>query len=309
MIYAIACRQAPELCGGIGPEGKKMLIGARAQIAFVQIPKNGSKSIRQAMLDTVGLDNSAVAADLGWSVEQFETAYAQGCQNYLPAIGSNNLDHLTLSDYRLHLPHAFKALCDAHSFALVRKPRERFLSALLQRMGQFKRLKALPVDDPRVREEAELVCNWLDGRGNFHDKEFIHFARQIDYVDLDGERMIDAIFPIDRTDAAEAWIEEKTGIKMGIAHEHARKEPKGLGHVLHKPASVIGRNLLPSGLRKAIYPLYKNSPLFDDAAKRYKTTELGSKVEDFIANFYADDFLLYQEAAARPGLATPEQAA
>ena len=275
-----------------------MLICKRADIAFVQIPKNGSKSIRQALLDSFGLDHGPVSRDLGWTEAQFDDAYARGQKSYLPALGDNNLDHITLPGYRDHLPQAYAALRAAHSFAMIREPRDRFLSALLQRLGQFRDMKAIRATDPVVVEEARHVCDWLDGKTYFHDREYIHFTRQIDYVDLDGERIITAIFPINRTDQIENWIETLTGVPISIAHEHARREPKSLGKVLYPPLRYLGKRVVSRKLRQTVYPLWRNSPLFANAANSYEKVHLGPDVEQFIARFYADDARLYEEARA-----------
>jgi len=277
-----------------------MLICKRANIAFVQIPKNGSKSVRQALLTSFGLDHGPVARDRNWTVEEFEAAYARDAVDYIPGV-ENNLDHLTLAVYRELLPQAYAAFRAAHSFALIREPRERFLSALLQRLGQFQELNGLRVDDPVVGTEARHVCEWLDGRGIFNDRTYIHFARQVDYVDLEGERLVDMIFPIERTDAAEAWIEGLTGERIAIAHEHARREPKKLGKVLYPSLRRIGRSVIPPKMRDAVHPIWRNSPLFDNAAKRYAKIDLSPAVEQFIQHYYAADFALYREARAQRG--------
>lgn len=282
-----------------------MLICKRSDIAFVQIPKNGSKSIKRALEVNYGLDNSATAEDLGWTVAQFEQAYATGCEDYLPALGKNNLDHLPLAVCAQHLPKTFAAFRDANSFALIRAPRKRFISALLQRLAQFGGEKDLQVDDPIVREEAEHVCQWLGGRGLFFDKPYVHFARQVDYVDLAGERVVDAIFPIDRTDLAAAWVAQKAGGEFDIPHEHARRAPKHWARSVLPVARFLAQNVMPAAVRRAVYPIWRGSGLFENAGERYDTLMLGDEVEQFIEKYYAADFLLYEEACALAEKAAP----
>lgn len=273
-----------------------MLICQGRQIAFVQIPKNGSKSIKRALTLSFGLDHAPTAQDLGWTEQQFEAAYAAGSQDYLPAFGKNNLDHLPLSVCAQHLPATFAAFCDASSFALIRDPRRRFISALLQRMVQFGGLKDLQADDPAVRDEAEHVCQWLDGRATFVDMAYIHFARQIDYVDLEGVRIVDAIFPIGRTDLAEEWVAATTNGNFRVAQEHKRRAPKSWARPIVPLVRYLARKLVSRRLRRIAYPFWRGSRLFEDAAGRYDSLFLGERVERFIERYYAADFLLYEEA-------------
>ena len=276
-----------------------MLICERAQIAFTQIPKNGTKSVCSALNASFGIDHSHIAADLGWSEDRYRHVYDNGPHYFLDALGKNNLVHLPLQAWREHFPQTFAAFCSAHSFALVRRPRERFISAVMQRLGEVRGKQAVRVDDPIVCEEAVTVCAWLDQRGPFNDQPFIHFNRQIDYIDLDGERIVDAVFSIRHTHDAEAWIESKTGTQITIKREHVRREPKPAAKLLNPALRVIGRRLVPQSIRETVYPHWRNSKLFQSAFQRYDAVDLGAEVESFIAQHYAADFILYDEVEAR----------
>lgn len=280
-----------------------MLICQRSDIAFVQIPKNGSKSIRRALEINFGLDHSPTAQDLGWTVAKFENAYAVGSEDYFPELGKNNLDHLPLEFCAQYLPKTFATFRDANSFALVRDPRRRFISALLQRLAQFGGVKDLHADDPVVHTEAAHVCEWLDGRGLFFDKSYIHFARQVDFVDLDGVRMVDAIFPIERTDLAEAWVTQTAGGEFRIPQEHVRRVPKGWAKGILEPAHRLAKKVVPLQLREAIYPLWRKSGFFENTASKYDSLLLGDHIEHFIKDYYAADFVLYEEARAMARIA------
>ena len=282
-----------------------MLFADGASLAFIEIPKNGSKSIKLALEAGFGLDSGPIARDLGLTPEEFDAAYQRGRVAFNPVVDTSNVDHLSLANLALHMPGTLAAFRQANSFALVRQPRGRFISALLQRLGQFDDHKNLRADDPIVQTEARQTCDWLDGRGVFADTAYIHFTRQVDFVDLDGERVVDAVFPIERTDAAAAWVEQVTGKAIHIAHEHARREPKSWAKLVQPPARFIGRHLIPTAVKRVIYPLWRNSRVFDDASKSYGVVELGDDVEAFIASYYAADARLYDEARAAVAAPAP----
>jgi len=280
-----------------------MLISERGNLAFVQIPKNATKSIKAALVDSFGLDLAPMAEDVGWTIERFAEAYDRGAADvvYNPAVGRGSIDHLTLPFWAEHFPKTWEALRGADSFALIREPRGRFLSALLQRLGQFRDMKDVRADDPAVREEAKRVCDWLDGRGPFFEREYIHFTRQEDFVDLNGERQISAIFPLNRTDAVAQWVHDKTGQGFNITQQHVRREPKKWAKLIQPSARFVGRHMIPNGVKKAVYPLWRNSGVFADASSSYDRVGLGDEVESFISAYYAGDFALFEEARQAVG--------
>lgn len=272
-----------------------MLYFRDADIAFMHVPKNAGKSVRRALEAFGPPCTDALAADLDINKEDAASVLdGQGAQ--LPGLGMVKPEHLPLAIVAEHLPRTFAQIAAARSFMLVRPPRDRFFSALLQHLREFSDVTALRADDPVVASEARKVCDWLDGRGPFSDIAHIHFSRQIDYAEIDGKRIVSALFPMDRTDAVSAWIKAQTGQSLSIAHDHARREPKVWAGALQPGFRFIGRTLLPPALKKAIYPLWMNSGMFANAAKRYETVQLAPDVEQFLADYYAPDAALYAEA-------------
>lgn len=283
-----------------------MLICENINLAFVQIPKNGSRAIKRTLTKNFGVNYRPMAEDIGWTVEQFIQAYDSRIEIRHPLIDSSNFDHLTLPFWKEYFPRTWQAFVGAQSFALVRDPRDRFFSALFQRLGQYSGKRAIRADDPIVREEALRVCDWLDGRGSFIEKEYIHFTRQIDYIELDGEQVVNVVFPLDRSDVVARWLRDQTDQQVPVSPAHARREPKKWAQPMMPTARFIGRKFLPSALRKFAYPFWRNSGIFDDAAKRYASVDLGVDAEAFIGAFYAADAAIFAKACERVQ-AIPEQ--
>ncbi|GAM04472.1 hypothetical protein [Novosphingobium sp. MBES04] len=273
-----------------------MLYVEEADLAFIHVPKNAGQSIRRAIGGCGRLSYAAMARDLG-----VDEPTAEGLMEE-PVTGLSGIDtavqpeHVPLPFLKLAFPHSFERLQAAKSFIMVRPPRDRFLSALLQRIREYGGAAALRVDDPLVAQEARRICDWLEGRGPFCDMPYIHFSRQIDYAEIAGERIVSALFPLERTDALVAWVKRETGLELDVAHDHARREPKAWASSLQPAVRFIGRNLLPKTLKKAIYPLWMNSAAFANAASRYDAVRLDPDVERFIADYYAPDAALYAEA-------------
>lgn len=275
-----------------------MLLYDGGKLAFLHVPKNGGKSIRAALEARFPVELGPTAADLGMTTDELAAGLAGGDGIAHPALGQVKLEHLPLTFWHEYFPQTFAAFAKSRSLVLLRDPRDRFFSAILQRLGEYQDMKTLRADDPVVTEEAMRVCDWLDGRGAFSDMEYIHFTRQSDYVELDGARHVTALFPLDRTDAAEAWIAEGAGEAIEVTHDHARREPKAWAKPIQPVVRFVGRNLIPGPIKRAIYPLWRASGAFEDASKRYKAIELDPKVESFIDQYYARDGELLEEARA-----------
>lgn len=276
-----------------------MLLYPESGLAFIHIPKNGGKSIRRALDEALEIDLGPTAADLGLSEGELAAALADKDGLPHPALGQVKIEHLPLVFWKDHFPRSWAAFAGLDAFVLVREPRDRFLSSVLQRLAEFKDRKGLRADDPEVRAEAQRVCGWLGQRGTFSHAEYAHFTRQTDYVVLDGQRRVANIFPIERTDLATAWMRRKAGLAVAVDHDHARREPKAWARSIQPVARFVGRKVLPQSLKRLVYPLWMKSGVFADAASRYATVDLGEEVEAFIAEYYAADAALYQEACSR----------
>jgi hypothetical protein len=277
---------------------------------FVHVPKCAGTSLQKA-LDLEEARYTEFAADLGLSEGEAArltlSSRHQGDGEvkrqggYVhPKLGPIHPVHLPLNYIEAEMPQTWAALRDApYSFAVTREPRSRFLSALMQRMREFGDHEALRVDDPRVRDEAARVCDWLAARDMFCDREYIHFTRQIDFAELDGTRIIKAHFPMERTAALSRWIADQTGLQIEIPETHARRQPKRWGKMVQPAARFVGRTLMPKQLRKALHPIWMGSGAFTNAKSAYSTVDLGADVEGFAATYYARDAALHAEAQVR----------
>lgn len=275
-----------------------MLYLKDANLAFLHIPKNAGQSVRKAMMDSGTLSYAAMASDLGVTEAQAEDLMEAGVDT-LPGLGVVQPEHVPLAFIESHFPATWATLTGARSFILVRPPRDRFFSALLQRLREYRGQGAIRADDPIVAEEAGRICEWLDQRGPFCDMTHIHFSRQADYANLRGERIVSAVFPMDRADLAAQWVATETGLQLDVTHDHARREPRKWANPIQPAARFIGRKLLPRPIKKAIYPLWMNSGAFANAASRYQSIALSPSVEAFIADYYGCDTALYEEAASK----------
>lgn len=276
-----------------------MLYVKDCNLAFRHIPKNAGKAIRRSLEKAATISHTALAHDLRINEAEAERLLVGNV--VLPGYGLVQLEHLPLEAMRAHFPHSFEVLRNARSFVLAREPRDRFFSALLQRLGEYKDIKGLRADDPRVLDEAQRVCERLSRDEGQLELEFTHFVRQVDFTHLDGMQIIEKVFPMEQMAEAAFWIEATVGLKISVVREHLRREPKKWSRSIQPAARYIGRQLIPRPIKRAIYPLWMKSGVFANAANRYSTIELGPDVESFVTEYYARDAALYHEACKANG--------
>ena len=265
-------------------------------VFFVHIPKCAGMSVRAALQEGGGSDFSAIGADLQLDPSEAMRVTERGRGFDHPSLGRIHPAHLPLALLQSDMPRTWAALTTSKAFAVTRDPRDRFISAVMQRMKEFKDAGAIRADDPGVAEEARAICDWLAARDVFADIEYIHFARQIDYVDIGGTRVVKHVFPLDGLDALAAWLKKDAGLAVQIAHGHIRRQPRKWARAVQPAARFLGRNLMPRPVKQALHPLWIGSAVFSDAAQGYGEIDFGSDVEGFIKDYYARDAELHRAA-------------
>ncbi|WP_346911905.1 sulfotransferase family 2 domain-containing protein [uncultured Roseibium sp.] len=277
------------------------------QLMFVHIPKCAGTNIYQGLDGIADFPYALFARDLNKTVEETEALLSwRGFEH--DVLGSIHQAHIPLKYLSEYFPSTYAAFAGATSFAILRNPRDRFISAIMQRLREFCDLGPTSIQENHVIEEGKNVCNWLDGKEVFCDLPYIHFTRQADYIDLEGERKVTKLFRLDQMDAWRSWMQDEFGISLGdMSYTHASLKPKGWFKQLNKVASPAYK-MLPQSVRKIVKPILAESPLFVKAASQYDKMHLGDDVEKFIGDFYAKDWALFDSQAvsdAKPASAAP----
>lgn len=266
----------------------------RERLFFVHIPKCAGTHVRRSLGTESRFPLSELAADIGVA-----TSELNGARHDHPVLGPIAPTHVSLPFLSTHFPRVWVLFTGASSFALVREPRARFISALTQRLMEFKKTGAVRLESEIVQREAAEVCAWLDERGTFCDLEYVHFTPQVDYTHLNGEQRVGQIFPLERTDAMVAWLARDHGLEIEMTQSHTRLQPRKWFAGVQPAVRVLARNALPEPVREALYPLWRRSGLFAPAASQYDEVAFAPDVETFIARYYAKDAALHRNALER----------
>jgi len=260
-----------------------MIIDDIHETAFVHIPKCGGTSISLQFGD----------------LDSYDGAFRR--KGVHPVLGAIHYAHIPLPFLRRCYPAEFDKVSAYRSFALTRDPHARFASATFQRLEEFLGVPKIDITRARALEEARAVARWLAGRGPFCDLEHVHFSRQVDYVALDGERLVDGVFPIEDIAELAAALEARCHVPF----DPGRRENTNFGSgsrllsVLHVAKPLYSR-LTTWAFRERLLLLARrwkiNGPqsLYDDFRR-------DPQISDFVEDYYAEDFKLYQAARIAPG--------
>lgn len=234
-----------------------MVIDDENEIFFIHIPKNAGTFIRTNLKDGREF----------WGLRTF------------PEIGKRDAAHLTLEEIRQALPQVFEKLIAYESFALIREPRERFVSSVLEAARDYHNTPKSAVSDEQIVELGEHYLSRLPNRG----VEFAHFTPQIDFVRLDGKPMIDNLFRLEDIDRCVAVLEQRVGRKFDDAKVNT--SPKKGNTVASEGWRLLTR--IAPQLRSTAGGKRISAKL------EGRTLSLPSDLEKKVLDFYAEDLDLY----------------
>ena len=260
-----------------------MILSDRYRFVFIHIPKCAGTSVRAAVLPYHDADLRFLK-----TVERH------------PDLGEIDFRHLPLALLRDLDPEAFEKLKTYAGYAILRDPFQRFRSAVSQRTKMYLGKEFAQLSQADIDTEIDRVITYLQSEPRVIAPEFIHFARQLDFVQLEGERLVHNLYPVERLDLLVAALSQKIGVgALEIGHANKTKvlrHPQ-LKHVLYK-GSAIARRVLPAtmyeGLRVSARRMLMKS---NDTAQ---PSDFGGKpVRDFIQSHYADDIAMHKEILAK----------
>lgn len=271
-----------------------MLYSTDYGFSFVHIPKCAGTSLRRELSEAASFPQIAVEEDgRVASIERLPGPHDHRVRHEL--LGRIHLDHLPLTVLKAEFPATFRLMFSVPSFAICRDPRDRFISGVRQRLREFKDIGATEITEDLIRVEAEEVCNYLDTNATGYALDYIHFTPQSDFVVLEGEQIVRHVFALHQLQQVRDWLETEFGAPLQDAEKANQSvQPKGWYKNIHGWAHPLYQRLIPKSVRKAVFPILRNSAMFAPADGG--TIDLGSDTEVFIARYYEKDTALYQAA-------------
>lgn len=255
-----------------------MIISDRHRLAFVHIPKCAGSSVRRQI---------AAFDDAGGAFADVR-----------PHDGLGWIDHghIPLAVLQSHFPEVLEKLRAYTTYALIRDPLARFGSALRQTLHFYEGRTPAEMSAAELRGHTERLIARLRAGEAPLDPKLIFFARQTDFVDLDGERIADRLFPVERT----ADLIRELSQRLGTPLDPERRANRDLSFrlpALVRPAYALNalffRHAPPwlhERIKRAVVPLLTRGT---SATRQLGLTE-DRTVRDFVADHYAADIRLHR---------------
>ena len=204
----------------------------------------------------------------------------------LDGVGMRDFAHLPLRLVAEHFPTDFAKMADYRSFAAIREPHARFVSSVQEHLKQFKGIPKEQVTSPLVIDTAREIVKHLPS----DEPEYAHFLPQIQFVELDGRRIVTDLFDFANIDDMVHEIEAYTGRQMD-------REPKNVAGAAIHPAIHRGWRkvrdaapwLTPFGRSRIVRKFF---------TRRNEVT-LTDDLSAFVDAYYRADIALYQKVARR----------
>jgi len=277
-----------------------MIISDKYRFAFVHIPKCAGTSVRNA-LDVF---------------DEWEFAGGARRVNH-PSLGYLDLTHVPLFALRQHFEAEFDKVRGYWSFAIVRNPFTRFPSSISQRLKMYSDKPIQKQSTKALKVQVDQVIRFLSAQPrqeHILPAEFIHFQKQLDFIQLDGQQVLNSIYTTSQIGGllediairvGDSFIEPSDGYperaNRTIVHrsEALRILVESCRPVAGKVTRVLPE-VLKQGLRSLVY-VPRDQGLANIFGSNY--------VREFIADYYADDIELFEsaeQAATEPRQTIPE---
>jgi hypothetical protein len=265
-----------------------MIISDTYKFAFIHIPKCAGTTVRNMLLDYDDLQ--------GTHTSRIDTH---------PILGPLDYVHIPLFCLKDHFPDLFGKVSAYWSFTIVRDPYSRFTSALFQRIDRHCATPARLMTQKELEHEARQVMDFLRDNGGENvllPPEYIHFQRQSDFIILNGEKIVDAIYPTQQISLLQTALEKKTSQTLHVPQNDTIKNNKS--QVFKNSAlRVLFRYLSP--LQKRLVPLLpaptktavKNLVLMERKSAESDMAQLDD-VRAFIKEYYTEDLRIFSKATA-----------
>ncbi len=189
-----------------------MIVSHSRRFIFVAVPRTGSQTVRAALRPHLG------PADEEQAVWRTRKALSH------PALAAIGHGHITAREAAAHLaPEAWEGYL---TFAFVRDPWERFVSAAALVLGADPLFRTDPVTCLRLHTQSDAFF------------ERLHLRPQVEFVlDAQGAPLVDVVGRVERYGADFAAVMERVGLK-GVSLGHLHRSPPANRNAWRNPEVV-----------------------------------------------------------------------
>jgi len=264
-----------------------MIISDQHKYVFIHIPKCAGTSLKQ---------HFEIYED-AWNVSGI---WKRNHPEY-PELGILDHAHIPLFTLKDFFKDEYEKLNSYRTFAVIRDPYKRFPSSMAQRLNMHCGTQIQYLTKKEIIQEVDSTINFLAKNSTKNTQlpvEYIHFQRQVDYIYLNGNKIIDSVFTIDNLDILLDQFYEYIGCEMP-SNEKSKKNNQSIvfkNDILRqtieavRPFTQFAINHMPKNLKEKL-----RSKVYVPSAKRHADIFQSSAVTDFIKDYYKDDIKLVEQ--------------
>jgi hypothetical protein len=254
-----------------------MIINDPHRFAFIHIPKCAGSAIRLQLSP----------------YDSYDGRFSR--KGVHPELGRVDLSHLPLSTLREFFPAEFEKLRVYRSFAVIRNPRTRFLSALLQHLQEFENATHDEFCVAWVASRASGVAGRL-AAGEGDRPELVHFTRQSDFVAIDGRRVVRNLFAFEDMVPLARALQNEFGIALDVAQRHNKSlvQDRAPLRVMRRAVGPAYRHMVSEGVRDHINRVIGKARIIRTSGALYEKVLERTELRGFIDEYYADDLSLHR---------------
>lgn len=258
-----------------------MLANRQALFAFIHVPKCAGTTIRSHF----------------GNHDDFNFFFC-GTKHH-PRLGSYDGNHVPLTVLRDVFHNDFKYIASLDKFAIIRDPHERFRSCLAQRIRKFTDLDLRAMTRTALSDEVDKAINYMAGVDGMPKRSYAHFMRQSDFVELDGARFVENLYPIEETGALISEFRERLGVEIPNQAPRRKKttdwrRTSRLEETIQAFGPVY-RKLMPKSVVSATRQTLNRILASDTPPPILKGVFDTKSVRQFVETYYARDVALRAE--------------
>jgi hypothetical protein len=266
-----------------------MIISHTYRFAFIHIPKCAGTTVRsplQVFDDTQGAHTGRVAEH--------------------SVLGSLDYVHIPLFILQEYFETDFEKIRDYWSFAVIRDPFARFASSISQRLNRYVGQSIHKVGAAEIAEEVECSIDFLkkQPRQKFRlPPEYIHFQKQVDFIYLDDEQVVDTIYSVDEIHQLLRDVSSRVGfdLRNGDGENGVLRANQTMVHRNETTRRLIERTrpvtqILIKALPEAVQHKFRTL-VYVPRDQRLESIFSAASVKDFINDYYSEDVELWNEIA------------
>jgi hypothetical protein len=264
-----------------------MIVSDAHRIVFVHIPKNAGTTVRTQLEP----------------IDSYANFFNE--EKSFGALPKQWFGHLTLDTVSEHFPDVFEKVRAYDAYAVIRDPFQRFVSATIQRLWEFKGISRFEATHQHVLDEARRIQAWLLAPVEAERPDYAHFLRQVEFTDYRGERIVNRLFALENLALLEAELRDRTQLSLDFSRaKNANLAPSNRWtRVFHKLKPIYGR-LTTWRQREAILQRLQRAGLISKG-DFYGRISADRELRGFVEDFYGADFDLRREVQSQWRSHTP----